>query len=148
MKATRWRMPPDRAAGRVCSNSASPKRSNSGSAARRASRRRHALALERERGVAERVAPGQQQVALGHVGARGAALAASVRLRRPARVRLLQAGDQLEQRGLAAARGAHHAKHLARRDLEVEALERASRAPDGRPVAARDAARATLPSLE
>ena len=67
--ATRWRMPPDSSAGRARSNSASPKRSNSGSARRRASLARHALALERQRGVAERVAPGQQQVALGHVGA-------------------------------------------------------------------------------
>ena len=61
--------------GRARSKSASPKRSNSGAARSRASRRRDALALERQRGVAERVAPGQQQVALGHVGARVAPVA-------------------------------------------------------------------------
>ena len=65
-----------------------------------------ALALERQPGVAERVAPGQQQVALGHVGAGGAALDHAL-------VRLLEAGHQLEQCRLAAARGADHGGQLA-----------------------------------
>ena len=39
INATRWRMPPDSAAGRAPSNSLSPKRSNSGRARRRASAR-------------------------------------------------------------------------------------------------------------
>ena len=66
-------------------------------------RARHALALERERGVAERVAPGKQQVLLGHVGARIAPpgrFGGPEHVDRPL-VRLLQAGDELEQRRLA-----------------------------------------------
>ena len=56
-------------AGSARSNSARPKRSNSGAARAARLGLRGALALERQRGVAERVAPGQQQVALGHVRA-------------------------------------------------------------------------------
>ena len=104
-KATRWRMPPESAAGRARSNSASPKRSNSGAARSRASRAAARPGLERQRGVAQPVAPGQQQVALGHVGAGRAAARGGGRpgLDR-ALVGLLEPGGELEQGGLAAAR--------------------------------------------
>ena len=82
--ATRWRIPPDSSAGRARSNSARPKRSNSGSARRRASARGTPWHSSASAAFAERVAPRQQEVALGHVGA---APGAPRRRWRPARSR-------------------------------------------------------------
>ena len=63
---------------------------------------------------------------------RPAALAGAADLDLAAR-RLLQAGDQLEQGRLAAARGPDQAEHAVRRELEVEPLDRrAARRRSGR----------------
>ena len=77
-------------------------------------RARHALALEREGGVRERVAPGEEKVALRHVGAGGAPLGGARRAADgdDALVRLLEARHQLEQRGLAAAGRSDDGEHL------------------------------------
>ena len=134
MNATRWRIPPDSAAGRAALELAQPEALEQ--------RRRplarvapgDALRLQRERRVAERVAPRQQQVALRHQRAR----------RQPRRragvatdrdgpaVGLLQPGDQLQQRRLAAARRADDPQHLAGPDREIQPVERDHLAPTPR----------------
>ena len=114
-----------------CSNSARPKRSNRGSARRRASARGTPWHSSASAGVGERVAPGQQQVALGHVARQRR------RWRRHrALVRLLEARDQLQQRRLAAARGPDDGHHLVPR---ATLRSTPSSAVDAPAIAPRDA---------
>jgi hypothetical protein len=87
---------------------------------------RRARAFEREARVGERVAPGQQHVALRHERAAAQPLGRGARDR--ALVRLLEPGEQLEQRRLAAARRPDDGEHLAVRHAQVEAVERRDRA--------------------
>ena len=75
---------------------------------------------------------------LGHERAGGAPLGgrAAPSDRHPAGVGLLQAGDQLEQGGLAAPRRAHDRHDLAGAHAEVEPRERGDRVPAPARVAA------------
>jgi hypothetical protein len=75
---------------------------------------------QRQRRVVQRVEPGQQRVVLGHEDRGGA-------LHGPAR-RRGQAADEVEQRRLAAAAGAHDGDDLAGRDGQRHAVERLDRA--------------------
>ena len=95
-----------------------------------------AAQLERQTRVVERRAPRQEEVALRHqdaggkpVGGRRTALHGDL----PAR-RLLQAGNDLEQGGLPAARGADQPQHLAGDDLERHAPQRRHAAATRREV--------------
>ena len=85
-----------------------------------------AAGLEAQKHVAKHGAPGKQQVLLHHVAdaaAQAFDLLAAIMHR--ARVRLDQAGDDIEDRGLAAAGGAHDADEIARVDVEGEVVEHA-----------------------
>ena len=86
---------------------------------------RHALALQRERGVREGVPPREQEVALRHVGARGPAPrgVGGAQQGHAAGVRLLEAGHELQQRGLAAARRTDNGHQLVLPDGQVDSLE-------------------------
>ena len=70
--ATRWRIPPDRAAGFERSKPSSPNAAKCSWAAARAARAGVARDAPRERGVVERAQPRQQRVALGHQRRRAA----------------------------------------------------------------------------
>ena len=69
--------------GRCASKPARPKRSNSAAARGRASALPQAAVAQRQRRVVERRVPGQEQVALGHVGAARPAARRRRRRRRP-----------------------------------------------------------------
>ena len=116
-KATRCRMPPESSAGRDRSKRPRP-----------VPRRRPSLAAvaQRQRRVVERRVPGQQGVALGHEGAAPKSVPGATRAfdLQHARARLAQAADKLQQRRLAAARGADQADDRVGGKLEVEAVDR------------------------
>jgi hypothetical protein len=85
-----------------------------------------AAVAQRQGRVVEGRVPGQQLVALGHVGAVGETpprARRGVDRDRP-RARLQQAADQLQQRRLAAAGGADQAEHLVLTHLQVEPIDR------------------------
>ena len=116
--ATRWRMPPDSSCGRFFAKSPRCTISRSSSARGRRSLARHARELQRELDVAPHGQPREERGLLEHeAGALGADVDAAGR-------RLVETGDEVEQRALAAARRAEQADELALRDVERHALER------------------------
>ena len=85
-----------------------------------------AAVAQRQGRVVDRRVPGQQQVALGHVGATGEALgrAAGATDLQGSGARLAQPADQLQQGRLAAAGWPDQADHAARAHLEIEPVDR------------------------
>ena len=117
--ATRWRMPPESSCGRRLAKSPRCTISSSSCGTRaRARARGDAGELQRDLDVAAHREPREERGFLEHeAGALGAHVDA-------ARRRLVEAGDEVEQRALAAARRAEQADELALVDVERDALER------------------------
>ena len=111
-------MPPDSSCGRRLAKSPRCTISSSSSARRAPLVAGDAGELQRELDVAAHREPREQRGLLEH---QPGAVGPHVDL---ARRRLVEAGDEVEQRALAAARRAEQADELARRDVEGHAFER------------------------
>ena len=133
-RATRWRMPPDSSCGRL---SPKPSRwtlsSSSATRPRRSALGDACAACSASSTFSRHGQPREQRRLLEHE--RGAAASTSTE---PA-LRLVEPGDEVEQRGLAAARRADEAHELAARDVERD-VRRARALAAGRAVDLVDAA--------
>ena len=114
--ATRWRMPPDSSKGRLVAKPSRCTERSSASARSRRSLAADAPQPQRQLDVGAHGEPREQRRLLEHEGDAAPGVDGAGR-------RLVEPGDEVEQRALAAARRADEADELAGLDLEVDAVE-------------------------